>query len=128
MGHPQVLVDLVQEHRYQRGLPVVAVNHVRVFAGFPQELDRGPGEKGVAEHIVLEPVDAAPTEEIVLGMGLDKEALAVMNEAEIDRAVDESVVPGDLQVVVDPAHLGNMVVAKVVMLGQHDLDMVAPDR
>ena len=98
---PSCLVDLVQQHRYQGRLPVVAMDDVRMLAGLPQELHRRPGEEGEAQDVVRKAVDAAPVEEVVPRMRLDEETFASVHETEIDGAVDGPVVPGHPQVLED---------------------------
>ena len=127
MGHAELLIELVQEHRYQSGLPVMAVDDVRVLAGLPQELHRRAGKERVAQHIVRKAVNDAAVEEVVAGVRFDEEAFSTMNEAEIHRAMDGPLVPGHPEVLVDLMQLEDVVVAQAVVLGQDDLDMVATD-
>ena len=127
MGEAELLIDLVQEDRQQGRLPVVAVDDVRVLAGLPQEFDRGPGKEGEALHIVVEAVDAAAVEEVVMGVRLDEEALAPMHEAEEDGAVDGPLEPGHPEVAIDLVQFVDLIVAQVGVFGQDDLDMVAAD-
>ena len=45
MRHAEVLVHLVEQHRHQAGLPVVAVDDVRVLVALEHELQRRPAEE-----------------------------------------------------------------------------------
>ncbi len=104
------------------------MDDVRVLAGLPQKLHGRAREEGEAQDVVLVSVDRPAVEEVVLGVGLDEEALAVVDEAEIDGAVDGPLVPGDPEVAIDLVQLEDVVVAQVVVLGQDDLDVIAADR
>ncbi len=125
MGHAHVLVHLVEQHRHQAGLPVVAVNDVRVLVALEHELQRGPAEEGEPLVVIHLPVEGAAVEEVVVGMRLDEEALAAVHEAEIDAAMHGVVVPRHPQVFERELQVEDLVIPQAVVLGQDDLHRVA---
>src|SRR5206468_8145720 len=81
MDHAQALVDLVEQHRRQRGLPIVAMDDVRVLVAPEHELQGGPAEKGKALVVIPLAVKHPAIEEIVLGVWFNEEALAPMDKS-----------------------------------------------
>jgi len=75
-AHPQRLVDLEQQHRHQRRLPVVAVDDLRALAGLEHELQRRLAEERKPVDIVGRPVQLAAAKERIAAVRLDEEALA----------------------------------------------------
>jgi hypothetical protein len=73
----------------------------------------------------METVQLPAIEEFILGVRVDEEATPAVNEAEPHRAVDESAVPGDPQVVVSHGERVDLVVAHAVVLGEDDVNRVA---
>src|SRR5664279_6290491 len=93
--HPDVLVDLEEEYRHERGLPVVAMDDLGTTVCAQHELQSRLREKGKPRGVVVEPVQLTAIEEFILGVRVDEKAPPAVNEAEPHRAVDESAVPGD---------------------------------
>ena len=65
IAHAEVLVDLIQQHRHGRGLPVVAVDYLGPLAGLEHELQGRLGQEREPGHIVRRAVQVAPVEELV---------------------------------------------------------------
>ena len=122
---PDVLVDLEQQHGHQRRLPVVAMDHLRPLARLEDELERRLAEEREPLDIVRRAVEMAALEEAVGAVRLDEEALAPLDEAEPDRTVNRSAVPGHPQVVVRRPKPVDVVVAHAVVPRQDDLHVVA---
>src|ERR1035441_7020543 len=93
MSHPRVLIHLKEQHRHQSGLPIMAVNDVRVLVALEHELQGGLDRKSEPLVVIHLPVERAAVEEVMVGMRLDEEALAAMHEAEIDTAMHGVLVP-----------------------------------
>jgi len=55
-GHAEVLVDLIQQHRHGRGLPVVAVDHLGPFPGLEHELQGRLGQEREPGRMEVQPV------------------------------------------------------------------------
>ncbi len=127
MGHAQVLVHLVEQHRHQAGLPVVAVNDVRVLVALEHELQRGPAEESEPLVVIRLPVERAAVEEVLVGMRLDEEALAAVHEAEIDAAMDGVVIPRHPQVFERELQVEDLVIPQAIVFGQDDLHRVPPN-
>ena len=125
MMHPQLLIHLVEQHRHQGRLPVVAMNNIRMFVALEQELHRRPAEKSEAFSVIRVAVKDAPVEEIALRVGLDKEALQVIDHPEIDITMDRLVVIGYPQIPVAFGQAPDAIVAHAVVLGQDDFHRVA---
>ena len=122
MGHPHVLVHLVEQHRHQAGLPIVAVDDVRVLVALEHELECRPAEEGEPLVIIHLPVKRVPIEVVVVGMRLDEEALAAMHKAEIDAAMHGVVVPRHPQVFERELQVEDLVMPQAIVFGQDDLD------
>ena len=127
VGHAQVLVHLIEQHRHQASLPVVAVNDVRVLVALEHELQRGPAEEREPQVVIHLPVEHATVEEVLFGMRIDEEALAAMNKAEIDTAMDRAVIPRHPQVFHRKLEVENLVIPQTIVLGQDDLHRVPPN-
>ena len=82
MGHPQLVVDLIKQHRYQAGLPIVAMDDVGMLVALEHELQGCAGEECKALRVVALAVEAAAIEEIICRIGLDEEALQVVDDPE----------------------------------------------
>ena len=52
IAHADVLVDLVEQHRHGRRLPVVTVDHLGPFAGLPHELQGRLRQEREPGHVV----------------------------------------------------------------------------
>src|SRR6266581_2898540 len=111
--HASALVLLVQQHRNESGLPVVAMDDVRPLAGLEHELHGRLAEEREAGRVVLIAVVAAALEEAVGRVRLDEIALPAVHETEPHRAVHRPAVPGkddlhgvpaDLQLATQPEH------------------------
>lgn len=122
---PQGLIDLPAQHRQKGGMPVVAVNDVRLSARFQQEFEDGPGEEGEAPRIVHLAVDASPPEEPVIGIGVDEAATDPVQGAGFDPAGQPLVVEGDPQLLADPLPVLDELQPQAIVFGQDDLDLVA---
>ncbi len=127
MGEPGAGVDLVEQHRHQRGLPVVRVNHVGALVALQHELERRLAEEREALRVVPEAVVGAAVEVALRRVRLDEEALAAVHEPEPDSARDRPAIPRHPQVVIDDMQVPDLVVAHAVVLRQDDLDRVAAD-
>jgi len=92
-----------------------------------QKLQRRLAEKREPAHIVREAIKMAAIEEIVLGMGLDEEAFAAVNEAEPHRAMNSAVVPGHPQIFHADLQSPDLVVAHAIVFRQDDVNLVAAD-
>src|SRR5208282_5258097 len=103
----------------------MAVDDLRVLAGFPEKLHRRTGEKGEPHHVVVKAVDVDAVEKLVGGMRLYKIAFAPVHEAEKHRAVDRPSVPGHPKIAIGFAEPPDMVVPQAVIFGEDDLDMIA---
>src|SRR6266404_6571551 len=110
MGHAKPLKNFIKQHRHQSGLPVVAMDDVRVFVAFEHELESGTGKKSKALVIVSVTVENPPIEEVLIGMRLDEEAFAAMNEAEINAAMNGVIEPGDPKIFVRKPQIKALVV------------------
>ena len=86
----QMAVIQVQIDRSQRGLPVVAVDDIRLEIGVEQHFEDGTGEEGKALAVIVEAVQAAAFEVILV----------------VDKVVDNAVALGLEQaaVLAAPAH------------------------
>ena len=51
MSHSQMLVHLIQQHRHQAGLPIMAVNDVRVLVALEHELQGGLAKEIGRAHV-----------------------------------------------------------------------------
>ncbi|OQB89622.1 MAG: hypothetical protein BWX86_02415 [Verrucomicrobia bacterium ADurb.Bin122] len=127
MAQAGLLVELVEHHGHERGLPVVAVDHVGVFAGFQHELQRGFAEEGETLVVVVVPVVNAPVEEILLRVRLDEEALPSMHEAEVHGAMHGALVPRHPQILHRDLQTVDFLVAHAVVLREDDLDRITAD-
>jgi len=134
--HSSVGVLLVEQHRHQPGLPVVAVDDIRAAIVLEQEFQRRLAEERKPADIVRKPVIMAAVEEIVRRMRLDEKTFAAVHEAEPDRTMNGVVVPRTMNGVVVPRHPkvlhGNLqapdvVVAHAVILRQDNLHFIAAD-
>src|SRR2546422_8346118 len=74
MGHPNVLVDFVEQHRRQARLPVVAMDDVWMFAALEHEFQRRAAKKGEALVIISMAVKYVAVKKILVRMRLDKKA------------------------------------------------------
>src|SRR5436190_3602411 len=103
------------------------MNNVGMFAALEHEFQCRAREKGKALVVVSLPVKHSAMEKIVVRMRLDKEAFASVNEAEINAAMDGVIVPGNPKVLVSDLQVEDLIVPHAIVLGQDDLDRVAPD-
>ena len=124
-GHAEVPVDLVQQHRHGRRLPVVAVDHLGPLAGLPHELQGRLGQEREPGRIIRRAVQVAPAEELVRAVRVDEEALPAVHEPEPHRAVHGPAVPGHPQVLIGDREPEDLVVVHAVVFRQDDLDGVA---
>ena len=125
--HAGMSVLLEQQHRHQPGLPVVAMDNVRPPVVLEQEFQRRLAEKGEAADIILEAVEMTAIEEVVRGMRLNEKALAALDKAKPDRAVDSAVIPRHPQILHADLQAPNLVITHAVILGQDDMDFIATD-
>ena len=123
--HAEAGIDLVEKHRDEAGLPVVAVDDVRPLVALEQELHRRLAEEGKAQRIVLKAVEGTAEKEVVLTVRLDEVALAALHEAEPDRARHARTMPGHPQVLPNLVESPDFVIPHAVVLGQDDLDRMA---
>ena len=123
--HPQRLIELEQQDRDERSLPVVAVNDLRPLTGLEHELQRRLAEECKPRNIVGRAIQVPTPEEVFIRMRLDEEALAAVDPAKPHRAMDRAVKPGHPQIVVGDRHSVDPVMAQTVVLGQDDLHRVA---
>src|ERR1051325_2476318 len=93
--HAEMLINLIEQHRRERRMPIVAMDAVRVLIGLEHELQGGAAEKGEPLAVVRVPVEHAAIEEILRRMGFDEEALEALNEPEIDIAMDPLIEIGN---------------------------------
>jgi hypothetical protein len=82
--HPQTLIHFIEEHRDQGGLPVVAVDDVRMLVCLEQELQRRPTEKSESFSVIGLAVKDAAVEKIGRRTRIDEEALQAVHETEIN--------------------------------------------
>src|SRR6266480_698512 len=75
MAHAQVLVHLVEQHRYQGRLPIVAMNDLRMFVGLEHELQGGAAKERETFAVIMVAVKDAAVEEIAIQVWLDKKTL-----------------------------------------------------
>ena len=125
--HPEALVQLEQERGDHSRLPVVGVDDVRPLAAAIQELQRRAAEERKPHGLVVAAVEGAAVEEQLIGVRVDEEAFAPVDEAEPHGAVHLSAAPRDPEVVEDWVHVPDVLVAQAVVLRQDDLDRVAAD-
>ena len=125
MPHAQVLVYLVEQHRHQGGLPIVAMDDLRVFAALEHEFQSGPAEKGESQDVIVVAVNTPAIKEVIPRLRVDEKTLAPVHEAEPDGRVDSAVVPGNPQVLIRLGQSPYLVVTHAVVLGQDDLDCIA---
>ena len=125
VGHPGVLVHLVEQHRHQPGLPVVAMDDVGSPAGLVHELQGGLAEEGEPGGVVGVAVEVPAVEEVVRRVRVDEVAAPAVHEPEPHRGVHRPAVPGHPQIGVGDAQVEDLVVAQAVVLGQDDLDRMA---
>src|SRR5438477_11471840 len=93
MSHAQMLINFVKEHRHQAGLPVVAMDDLRVLAGLEHELEGRPAEKSESAHVIVLTINRAAVEKILPRMRINKETFAPVHSAEPNRGLDGAAVP-----------------------------------
>src|SRR6478736_733615 len=62
MRHAEVLINLVEQHRHEGGLPVVTVDDVGMLAALEHELQSGATEEGEALVIIHLTIEHAAVE------------------------------------------------------------------
>ena len=102
------------------------MNDVRPLAGLQHELQRRLAEERKPCNVVIRAVQMPTPEEALLRVRLDEEALAAVDPAEPHRAMNRAGEPRHPQIVVGDRQPVDPVIAQAVVLGQHDLDRVAP--
>ena len=127
MGHAELAVGFVQQHRHQRALPVVHMNNIGMFAGLEHELERGLREKGEPLGIVLVAVHDAAAEKVFKEMRLDEIDLHAVDESEIDIAMNPEMVVRNPQIAVRFGVAPDAVHTHAIVARHDDFDVIAPD-
>ena len=120
-------VLLIQQHRHQPGLPVMAVDDIRPLVGLEHELKGRLGKEAEPLGVVRVPIQQIPVEEVVRRVRLDEKALAAMHMAKPHRAADRPAMPGHPQIRIADLQIPDIAIAHAGILRQHDLHRVAPD-
>src|ERR1051325_9497859 len=76
MPHAEMLIHFPQQHRYERGLPIVTVNNFGMLATLHKELHCRTTEKREAQHIIVLTVKNSAIEKVVCRMRINEEAFA----------------------------------------------------
>src|SRR6266446_842620 len=105
----------------------MAMDDFRMFVALEHELEGGPAEKRETLVVIALPVKHAAVKKIVAGMRFDEEAFTSVDEAEIGAAVDRVMVPRHPKILEREPQIVNLVVAQAIVLGEDDLDGMAPD-
>src|SRR5689334_16907558 len=116
VGHTQVFVHFKEQRRNESGLPVVAMDDIRVLVQFQHQFERGAIEEGESRRIVVMSIKDATVEEMLFGVRLDKEAFHPVNEPEVSVATNPPVVIRHPQVAVDVTKSEDPVIAHAVVL------------
>jgi hypothetical protein len=125
VGHAQVFVHVKKKHRHQPGLPVMAVDDIRVLVGLEHKLQRRPAKECETLRVVRMPIEDASIEEILMGMGFDEKAFQSMDKAKIDVTVKILIVVGDPKIAISFLQAPDVVVTHAVIFRQNDFDGIA---
>src|SRR5258708_10715719 len=126
MGHANSLINFIKQYRHQSGLPVVAMDDVRVLVALEHELEGCAGKKRKALVIVAMAVKNPAIKEVLVRMRLDEEAFAAMNETEINAAIDGVIVPGNPKIFLGEPHIKDLVIPHAIVLPQYNLHVFLP--
>ena len=125
MLHAEMLINLVEQHRHEGGLPVVTVDHVGMLATLEHELQRGATEESEALVVVLLAVERAAVEKIVIAVCVNEVALAPVDKAEEHGAMNRAAIPRHPQILIRDLQPVNLVVIQAIVFREDDLDGVA---
>lgn len=105
----------------------MAMDDIGTLVSFEQKLQSCFAKERKPQMVVQATVITAPVEEIIAGMGFDKETLASVHPTAIDSTLDRTFIPGYPEVAVGFVQSPNMVVAHTVVLRQNHLYRVSPE-
>ena len=118
----QGLVGLVEEDRNEPGVPVMAVDDVRVAPGLVEKLQQGPGIRGEAVRVVRLAMNDPPVKKVLGRLGVDKPAVDVIHLAPVKVAGKPLIVKGHPEIGVGLLQPDDRLQPQAVVLGQDDLD------
>ena len=110
---------------WEEGYRWLAVREIAAHAPLPLLDWQADHYQGSSLVVIGLAIKDAPMEKILVRVRLNEEALAAMNETEIDAAMNGVVVPRHPHVLVGKLQIVNLVVTQAIVLGQNDLDRVA---
>src|SRR5437773_6855338 len=125
LGHPDVLIDFIEQHGGQTALPIMAMNDVRALVALEHELERCPAEKSKPFVIIALAVKRPALKEVMIGVRFDEKTFAAMDESEVNAAMYGIVVPGDPQIFEGEPQIVNLKIGRAIVLGQDDFHRVA---
>src|SRR6266487_1183172 len=105
----------------------MAMDHVGTLVALEHELQRGAAEEGEPLIVIGVAIEGATIKEILVGVRLDEETLAAVNEPEIHAAMNGVMIPRHPEVLEVRLQIENLIVAQAIVLRQDDLHGIAPD-
>ena len=109
----QMTVVQVQEHRHQRGLPVVGVDHIRHKIGIEQHLQNGPAEEGEAFAVVIEAIQTAAAEVVFVVQKIEGHTIPLAGE-------QAAILAAPAHRHAEVGHVGQLVTELQIAVQRHD--------
>jgi hypothetical protein len=125
MAHAQALIDLVEEDGNERGLPIVAVDNVRVLIRLEHEFQCRAAEESKALNIVILAVKNFAIEKIVRRMRINEETFQPFHEPKVNVAMNPLVMVRNPKIAVGFGEAPDTIVTHAIIFGKNHLDRVA---
>ncbi len=97
----------------------MAMDDIGTLITLEQKFQRGFAEECKPHIIVVATVITAPIEEVIAGVGLNKETHSPVYPTAIDRTVDLAAIPGHPQIAIGIVESPDMVIAHAIIHRQN---------
>ena len=125
MAQAEMLINFIKKDGNKRGLPIVAMNNVRMLVRFEDEFQRRTAKESESFNVVIVPVKNPPIEKIVVRMRVDKKAFEALHEPEVNVAVNPLAVVRHPKIAVGFGQVPDAIVPHVVVFREDDLNRIA---